>query len=478
MWSKSKVKSKKSKRTFALLLYIQQYRSATQRKLNNITGTPAHNTYYLFLLPLLISYTSCKKADISFGNQLLDNDHTQIIRVDTVSIELNTGYIDSFITNNKGVGLTGICKDPWFGTVTAKSFIEIAPPTFSDTFSNSIFDSLELVLYLNKTFYGDTAKPVTIAVQQLLENIKYQKGESSLYNTTSFAADAKALGSKTLLVSPGRDTSISIRLSDALGREWLSKLADANDAIKTAAAFRDYFKGICIAPSGDDGIVFAFKDSIAVKLHFHQNEIYPEEKQVVFNISNEAYQFNNISADRSGTAISTLNTNNDEISSSQTGNAAYTQYITGVVAKLRFPYLRNLLQLPNYAGIAAAELRIRPLPNSFNNIFTLPGGMRLTTTENNYAFGTDLYYLDASGNQVTLDGSLQTDELYGVNTYYSYDLTAYIKSLIAISENNKYGLLLSPLPDNIAKTFDRLVIDDHTSADAKTELIIYYLSVQ
>mgnify|MGYP000609075737 CR=1 FL=1 len=277
---------------------------------------------------------------------------------DTVQTNVNgTEYVVGAVkfTNNKGVGLTGICKDPRFGTVTAKSFLEIAPPTFSDTFSNSMFDSLELVLYLNKTFYGDTTKPVTIAVQQLLENIKYQKGESSLYNTTSFVADTKALGSKTLLVSPGRDTSISIRLSDALGSEWLSKLAAADDAIKTAAAFRDYFKGICIAPSGDDGILFAFKDSIAVKLHFHQNEIYPEEKQVVFNISNEAYQFNNISADRSGTAISTLNANNEEISSSKTGNAAYSQYITGVVAKLRFPYLRNLLQVAELIVNCALE---------------------------------------------------------------------------------------------------------------------------
>ncbi|CAN5486961.1 hypothetical protein BH10BAC2_BH10BAC2_11680 [soil metagenome] len=73
----------------------------------------AHNTCNFILLLLLFSFASCKKADISFGNQLLDNAHTQIIRIDTISVELNAGYIDSFITSNKSIGLTGICKDPW-----------------------------------------------------------------------------------------------------------------------------------------------------------------------------------------------------------------------------------------------------------------------------------------------------------------------------------------------------------------------------
>jgi len=453
------------------------YKSATQQMLNSITGTLAQKKYYYILFFLLLA--SCKKADITFGNELLDNSHTQIIKVDTVTVQLSTIYIDSFVTNNKSVGLAGIYKDPWFGTVQAKSFIEIAPPTFSDTFSNSTFDSLELVLYLNKTFYGDTTKPVTINVHRLLENMKFEKGKSSLYNTSLFATDAAAIGSKTLLVSPNRDDSIRIRLSDELGKEWLSRLATADDAMKSASAFGDYFKGICIAPSGDDGMVFAFKDSIAVNLHFHKNnDLYPQDKQVVFNISNGEYQFNNISADRTGTAISALSSENNEIISSQTGNAAYSQYITGAVAKLRFPYLRNMLQLPGYAGIAAAELRIRPAATSFDKIFTLPAGMRLTTTDNSNAFGTDIYYTDGTGNAVTLTGNLQADDLYGINTYYSYDLTAYIKSLTEISEENKYGLLVSPLSDNIATSFDRLVLGDDTSTENKTELIIYYLSVQ
>lgn len=287
-----------------------------------------------------------------------------------------------------------------------------------------MFDSLELVLYLNKTFYCDTTKPVTINAYRLLENIKYGKGASSLYNTSNFAVDALAIGGKTLLVNPNKDDSITIRLSDELGKEWLSKLASADDAIRSATAFRDYFKGICIAPSGDDGMVFGFKDSIAVRLHFRQQELYPLGKQVVFNISNEAYQFNNISVDRSGTAISALGAANNAISSTVTGNAAYTQYLTGTIAKFSFPYLRGLLQLPGYAGIAAAELRVRPVQTSFNNVFTLPAAMRLTTTDYSYEFGTDISYADASGTAVTQGGSLQIDDLYGINTYYSYDITS------------------------------------------------------
>lgn len=442
------------------------------RKLHNVA------VFVRMLAALPVVFFSCTKADVNFGNSLLGNGHTQIIKTDTFSVNVQTVYLDSVITNNKATGLAGVYKDPWFGLIKAKCYLEIAPPMFSDTFENSSFDSIDVMIYLNREFYGDTTKPITINIHRLLENLKFEKGNSNFYNTSLFAYDSQPLASKTFYVTPASTDSINIRLPDELGREWLNMLATGSDTIKSSTAFRQYFKGLCIAAPGDDGIIFGFKDSVQVRVHFRQSSLYPVEKYVVFDLNNRQYQFNNIIADRSATAIASLSSTNKKIDASQTSDAGYSQYISAIVAKISFPGINDLLLASGYAGISSAQLRIRPEKSSFGGPFSLPAAMRLTTTDGTNEFGTDLYYLDNSAQKITQDGSLQIDGLYGINTYYSYDVTSYVSSLLTQGDNSKYGLLLSPPADRTATAFDRLVIGNSNNENSKTELIIYYIVVQ
>ncbi|MBG9374855.1 DUF4270 family protein [Panacibacter sp. DH6] len=419
---------------------------------------------------------ACKKADINFGEALLDNTHTYVVKTDSVTVDVATVYIDSFITNNKATGLTGVYTDPYFGVVKAKSFIEIAPPAFADTFQLTTFDSLELVLFLNKTWYGDTTKPVALSVYRLAQNLAYAEG-SYMYNTTGFATYNDPLAATDVLLRPIQADSISIRLSDELGKEWLSMLQQADEYVKAPSTFRNYFKGLCIKAGGTDGVVFGFKDSIAVRLHFSKKDIYPVSRYVQFDINNREYQFNNISTDRQGTAISTISSANNELSSGATNNTGYMQYITGTLVKLRFPYLRNLLQLNGFTALSAAELRIKPVAGSFNAVYPLPPTLRLSTTDGTNTFQSDIT-TSVSGTEEVQTGSLTIDELYGINTYYSYDVTAYINYLLGLSENNRNGLLIAPVSDDVATSFSRLLVQDNQAQSYRTELILYYLSVQ
>jgi len=460
--------------TFRTLMN-KAYNSATQQELNKRTVHWVHKNYpILYSTLLLLLLASCKKADITFGSQLLDNGHTQIIKTDTVTVEASTVYIDSFVTNNKSMGLVGVYRDPYFGLIKAKSFIEVAPPAFQDTFQHSTFDSLEIVLALNKNYYGDTSKPVSLNIYRLFENLAYVDN-SNMYNNSNFSLYAEPIATKTFLLRPNEMDSMHIRLSDALGEEWLSMLQNSNSYMTEPSTFREYFKGFCIAASGDDGPVFGFSDSISVRLHYRQEDMYSTSKELVFNIFNRGYQFNNISVDRTGTAISNISSANNEINTTQTNNTGYMQYITGTMVKLHFPYIRDLLQINGFTSLAGAELRIRPVASSFSNIYPLPSTLRLATTQSTNQFLTNL--VESEG-QTIQDGSLQIDGLYGINTYYNYDVTDYIKYLLGISQNNKYGLLLAPLADNAATTFNRLLVQDNNPKSYHTELILYYISVQ
>jgi hypothetical protein len=100
----------------------------------------------IILLSLIIGSIACKKVDIQFGNDFVDNSNTQIIKVDTFSAELSTVFVDSFATSSLGTTLVGGYKDPIFGTIATQTFFEVTPPSYEDIYDNVLFDSLTLIL--------------------------------------------------------------------------------------------------------------------------------------------------------------------------------------------------------------------------------------------------------------------------------------------------------------------------------------------
>ena len=90
--------------------------------------------------------------------------------------------------------------------------------------------------------------------------------------------------------------------------------------------------------------------------------------------------------------------------------------------------------------------------------------------------GAPLYNAAAAGAQAQPQtGNLVIDDLYGVGTQYTYDVTAYLLAQLAIEQNNQNGLLL--LPPNPASIFNRVVVGNSINT-SQTQLNVYYASVQ
>jgi hypothetical protein len=68
---------------------------------------------------------------------------------------------------------------------------------------------------------------------------------------------------------------------------------------------------------------------------------------------------------------------------------------------------------------------------------------------------------DATG-QSTLTGNLAIDHLYGEQTYYSFDITAFVKSVISEGEFSKSALMLTTSTGTTETSLQRLVINDQT----------------
>ncbi len=434
--------------------------------------------------PLLILFCSCvffacTKVDIQFGDQFLDNGYTQVIKVDSFTVDVSTVYVDSFITSSKGVTLIGSHNDPAFGRITINNFLEVTPPAYVDSFAGTSFDSLTLVLKPTKSYYGDTGKPVHLDVNRLSEPIVgYDDDLFNMYNTRQFAVFTTAIGSADVMVRPNQTDSIIIRLNDNLGKELLKKLQDPNDAdMQTTVAFVQYFNGLRISSGTNSSMIFGCKDSVIMRLHYKQPGLYVQNKTWDFYLTNKNHHFNNINVDRSGTPLKDLAALK-QINSTATNNTAYTMYAAGAMAKLRFPTIRDLYKLPNFAKIVKATLLVRPLKGSYSPFYFLPPQLRLVTTTTLNQIGADIVSVNSTGTAATETGDLTVDYLYGENTNYAYDLTRYLKSIITDASYNGNGLLLIPSSPALETEFGRLVMGNRLNTNGQMQLIIVYASVQ
>lgn len=445
---------------------------------------PKKLSLLLFIL-FSISWFACKKVDINFGDQYLDNGYTQVVKVDTFAADLSTVYVDSFPTSGNGVTILGNYKDPVFGTITNNTYFEVVPPStvqstdYVDSLRSVTFDSLALVLVPNHTYIGDTSKPVHIDVNRLAEAIvPYENTSTTIYNTRTFAVQTPSIGSKDAVLRPTIGDSIFIRLDDNLGKTLLSKLQNPNDAdLRTNQAFLQYLFGFRLS-STTNQLSFGAKDSVVMRLYYKKPGLYLENRIIDFTLANNAHHFVNVSVDRSGTVLKDLATLK-QINSKSLGNTAYTMYAAGAMTKIRFPSIRDILKLPNYAKILKATLIVRPIRGTYGTgSYVLPPAMRLSTTTQLNQIGTDLVSFNSSGTAVTQTGNLSVDLLYGENTGYTYDLSSYIKTIVQDGTINANGLLLIPPSPALLTQFGRLVIGDHNNNNGRMDLEIIYASVQ
>ena len=435
----------------------------------------------LFISGLIIAFTTaCNKVDVNFGSVFLSDPNSQVFLVDTFQAQISTVYIDSFATNGLGTGLCGAYIDPVFGRVQAQCYFEVSPPTYTDIYENTVYDSLYLILYLNKNYYGDTTKSLHIDVNQLMEKIVPPNDGAYLYNTDDFNAFHTPIGSTDVVISPNKQDSIAIKLSDVLGKQLMTKLQNPTDQdMQNSSNFIQYFNGLKSSTSSNDALIIGFTDSAVMRLSYRKNDLYPSYQRTDFTLGQKSHHFNSININRTGTLLQNLNDINYEIYSNQTNNMALLQSLTGSMVKIRFPSLRNIFQIPNFAKILKAELVIRPVRGSYN-LYQLPPQLRLSQTTQTNQLGVDLNFINSSGTYSSQLGNLNVDYLYGDNTTYTYDVSNYLTGILSSVYYNNNGLLLVPPSPAIANQANRMLVGDANNPNSlsRIQLLVYYLTVQ
>ncbi|KAA9331731.1 DUF4270 family protein [Adhaeribacter soli] len=419
------------------------------------------SSVYLFLLSL-ITLASCEKpSDIGLnlqGNTLGTTFGTNAVSAATI-VEP-----DSILAFKGKPIVVGKTTDGELGTITATHYTRVNLNGTNVTFDapSRTADSAVLVLSYSGYYYGDTTISITLDVKRLSEPFIDAK---TYFSTDVLATDA-TLGSitfkprKNRLSSNGKEYSrlLRIKLDQNFANELMSKSGTAD--FSTQEAFRNYLKGIAIAPAANSasGSIIGLNtspDSAGTQLSIAGLNLYFKDqagktKSHNFTLSPDAY-FNGIKADRQGKLKIAPAM---EVPSAETGDVTYIQENTGVKTRITFPGLENFkdgkgnvyinyaeLILPVKAGtIGSIGTVTRPSSGIF--LYESTPGKRVAKTSGGVAYAVQRGDAPALGITRPLRALYNTD-----SSFYKADITSYVQALVDKQKPNN-GVIVSPVPED------------------------------
>lgn len=316
------------------------------------------------LAVLLTLCVSCKNELSSIGLDLTDQVGTDF--TDTISVSAYSMLEDTLNTTNMTANMIGHIYDPVFGTSKASTYAQFDLTGSSVNFGESpVVDSVVLTMQL-ASYYGDTNSRVNIRVYRLLEALN-----GSHYNNESMVAiDNTPLNYKltgytiqpttSIVVDTGEySPHIRIRLSQAFGQYLLNNQSH----MQNNAAFKDFFKGLCITAlshSGSTGymLMTSMTSSLTgIVLYYHNNS--KASAKYVFPCTSECNRFTNYKHDYSSSKdadfIQEVLNGNQSVGKSK----LFVQGASGVKTRITFPHLKETFKsLDNRVVINRAELVI------------------------------------------------------------------------------------------------------------------------
>ncbi|ATL47573.1 hypothetical protein COR50_10560 [Chitinophaga caeni] len=454
---------------FAYSTAIKRTRVLTLRSMFYVMS--AKRSIYQILIFLALALIACEKEGFKYNTGTNPNESNYLL-IDTLTVEMRTIQLDSFVTSGSGYSLVGQYQDPEFGKIASKSLFHLALPADKELDSRAEYDSIELILKTGKHFYGDTSQLQTLNVYQLAENITIPDEAYALYNTSQTAIQSNLLGNILAYFRPTTDTLIHIKLAASLGQTIFDMIKEFKQEVSDDNQFKQYFKGLALVPGNANTMLMNFlatDSGTVMRLHYHENKLDLERKYLDFSLSESELQYNHIDYDRTGTDLTAFSGSNDIISSEDLENKAFLQYISGLVVRLDIPSLKTLPQMGKFGKIMSAMLYLQPEAGTYNDL-ALPAGITLCYATKTNAV-EDSLVSPVTGN--VMHGDLTIDKEYHINTQYSYDITSYCSYMTTADDINYRGLLLLPNGQDIYA--NRAVFGDKANSKNKVSLKVYYL---
>lgn len=429
----------------------------------------------LAMMCMLVILSSCEKADIPFTDNGLEDD-PDVVEVDNLAVALGTVKQDTILTSGSGNLLAGTYTDAYFGRISSFTYMEIENPATNPLSGKAVrFDSICLVLKPTGYYKGDTTLPFNLSVHSLQENISNANSSDAYYNTRSFAHHVAPLAQVSAVIKPSLQKEWLIRLPDALGTEWMQKLADNAAEIQSQQSFRSYFKGLLLSTdSNTNKCMYYFTgDSTAViRLYYKELGLYNVDKALDFHYV-AGKTFYHYKYNYTNTSLAGVDPKRRQyFSSSSTGNKAFLSGMVPSAIKFSFPDILTLKERFSNLKIIKAVLEIKPLAGSYHYPASLPATFVLNETNSENYTGA---YIPEPGGQAIQYGALVYDPLNSVNTKYSFIITDFINALIEEGQFSTKALLLSQADNSLQQSAQLILNDQSIQKDVKLKVYVLEL---
>jgi hypothetical protein len=435
----------------------------------------------VYCLLIIALWCSCNETS-EIGGDFFKEGSLGLTYTDTLTLKVSTVTADSIITGASTRLLVGNHVDDDLGRITAAAYFQVTPQSTNSEGSANEY-SLEgiatdyvktaLVLWHDTYSYYDTSNYQTIYVHQLLDEIT-AADDDKLYNTTKNLYDPDALGQLTFKPKPNQTEPIEIPLSDVLGETIYNDAVLGLEELATEATFNDnYLTGLLLRPDTNESkAVLGFDTKAELRIYYLDRSVVPsEEKYLTYYVS--ATRYNKIDTDRGSSALATISTSREAVSSTLTNRRSYIQGGSGLSMRIEVPYLRSILLDNDNLVLTQGILTIKPVKEAEEVNTALPQLLKLYAVNKRNEIYADLLSIEDEERFVTLI----VDNDLGRETNYRADVSGFIKSQLQIEEFNNNAMLLSLNPSEYATTVNRLYSGDQNNK-YEMKLLLHFAYVR
>ncbi|PRX55397.1 DUF4270 family protein [Flagellimonas meridianipacifica] len=423
----------------------------------------------IFALILACSLDTSEIPSLEVGQDFADSD-VRVISLDTFTVAVSTMRFDSIVTSGTDRILVGQYVDSFFGEVKATNFMELSPPVY-ELPSDAELDSVGLVLGYDGYFYNDTIIQSTLNVHLLTDDLRDEDG--FFYNTSEISFDSVPLATYTYLPEPKDEDSLFIKLPQDFGLSLFEGIRD-ND-INNLDELLETFQGISIRPGVMDNssiIGFSSNGSRSYIRFFYRipQEFDDEEGSLDFVVQenlSEPKIFNNIQNTLSNSVLDTLIDQEINLPSPRSNNRSFIQAGTGYAARIQFPTIKQLFDIPGQGTILSATLQLKPPPSTYNDNLPIRDSLTILLVNQNNRITEQLFFGGEPVFGVVNEQLKEFDELI-----YEIPIGVYVDR--ELNETNLVDDAFIVYPPEFGQSVDRVILEGEESQDFKATLIITY----
>lgn len=436
------------------------------------------------IICLVLLITSCKKeGDFNLGGS--PNSNVGVQFTDTVTLVNQTFLLnDSIISASPAFLSFGAYSDPGVTGVTyAEAYAVLNLRTSSIDYTGVTIDSSNLYVYYDYA-YGDTLSGQDFAVHQVTTQMD---GSVPYQPTTDFVTyDPTVGGSRSgVMPRPAHRPVLSIPLTNAFATTLLTAANGRNNT-----DFRSNYYGIVVKSNNNSAgsvIRGTFSNSAIPSEASYGTltrlTVYIKRAGVrdsaVFYLTKNTPSFNRLVTDRSGTPLSSLVNNSDNITDAAANNKCYIQAGNGIVTKITMPYLLNLATINGSSVIVNKAILIAPMDEASYLTNYLPVrevGLLELNPDNTYKYKNgQLSYVPGSvPNSQGGYPAVTATAIASGTSEYRLDITRYVQFLLSGRYAND-GFIINPVHNSYYT--NRAVLNSFNAASKKMRLEIYYTKV-